>query len=271
MCYFSKVKTQMYWFSWRKWKHNVLRRNDVMSEVFRRFFKWNMLLFVVGINMFWMDLNPLAQKAGLFTPLRSHLHFWRFEAFETNLKGNSERTKEINSAQFSREDNPEPGWRLTQTRVRAESDRRLAIRSIGETVASHAYHASTYFLFPLPRSRFVQGGFPAMRHGAVPRILLRRDRRRRAWKSIRRPVRRRAAVSSTSRMERDDEDTQNVFTKREKKREKWKSKEKKKRSADDFIFWNTTGDATLKRETTSLYLRHNSHARLFEYRLDRLL
>lgn len=101
---------------------------------------------------------------------------------------------------------------------------------------------TTYFLFPLPRVGVrVQGGDSRRRGmGLSPRILLRRDRRRRARKSL--PVdlvRRGAAVSSTSRMERgDDEDTQERAHKERKKKRKKRAKIKKKREsgADDCIF-----------------------------------
>lgn len=89
---------------------------------------------------------------------------------------------------------------------------------------------STYFLFPLPRvDVFAQGGFPAMRHGAVPRILLRRDRRRRAWKPIRRPVRRKSCgvVDLTDGTRRRRRHAERAHKER-KKREKRKKQKKKK-------------------------------------------
>lgn len=86
---------------------------------------------------------------------------------------------------------------------------------------------TTYFLFPLPRGGVRRGtDSPATRHGALSRILLRRDRRRRARKSTCRPVRRGAAVSSISQMTK----TRRTCSQREgKKREKRKKKKERKR------------------------------------------
>lgn len=111
--------------------------------------------------------------------------------------------------------------------MRAEGERGLAIQNTGEAVASRAIRGRMYFLFPLPRVGR-PGGRGDTRLGAITHILLRRDRRRRAWKST--PVDllfyllRGIAVSSTSRMERGD-DTQNVLTEKKNVRKKKRKKE----------------------------------------------
>lgn len=63
---------------------------------------------------------------------------------------------------------------MTQTRVRAEGDRGLAIQSIGEAVASRAYRVQRISCFRSPGEACARGGLPATRHGALPRILLRK-------------------------------------------------------------------------------------------------
>lgn len=132
---------------------------------------------------------------------------------------------------------PDEDWRRRGCEPRALAGSRYEVSTKRSRRAHTAYNVFPVSAAPGRRSRL--GGFPATRHGALPRILLRRDRRRRARKSTRRPIRREAAVSSTSRMERgDDEDTQNVLTER-KKKEKWKKRKKRESGAGTIVFFET--------------------------------